>query len=387
MAVHIKAPHEAAVPFSPSSRPPSVEIRHPDYDAGHALLFRFPAFDDGIEYNIVWTACCIVLGNAWTRAEADRPYLSLTQTRGSPALVVPADGILSVGAYYLHDPIFATDEESPYPITPNFHHWEFPHNNVPSLWLESHGIQPNPTRLYATSPGNFRDKVLVRDESCRMTLSRGGVEQAYWVPISADDWFNDNMMERYHSEDTSIGVRDLSNTILLRADVHKIWDSKDLVMHMLSAHDKQEKLELWHNRQPHTLYGIRPEFVFARFAWTIFNNELFRIFNSRRPQGWKIRVREDDPKAETRKHVIQHAFKRADIPLAPFQQEKKHKRTPETIGDLMSPTDYDDYVENPNYWFYSVSRGEMVRWSDEEGESDGDYDSDSPRGLQEGSFE
>ncbi|KAI0843793.1 hypothetical protein F5Y00DRAFT_250221, partial [Daldinia vernicosa] len=231
-------------------------------------------------------------------------------------IVVPDDGILPVGAYYLHDPLFATDEESPYPVTPNFHHWEFPHDNVPSLWLEGHGIQPNPSHLYAISPGTFRDKVLVRDESCRMTLARGGVEQAHWVPISADDWFNDNTMKRYHSEETAVGVRDVANTILLRSDVHKIWDSKDmtfvpkrrpdgtcgLVMHMLSALHagaRQEKLELWHNRQPHTLYGIRPEFVFARFAWTIFNNRLFCIFNSKRPQGWRIRVREDDPTAET----------------------------------------------------------------------------------------
>ncbi|KAI1473280.1 hypothetical protein F4774DRAFT_405077 [Daldinia eschscholtzii] len=397
MAVHIKPPHQAAVPFSQPSIPPFVKIRHPHYDLGHSLLFNFPALDDGIEYDIVWTACCIVLGNAWTRPEKDQPYLSLSRPRGSPAIVVPANGILPVGTYYLHDPLFATDEESPYPITPTFHHWEFPHNNVPSLWLEGHGIQPNPSHLYAASPSTFRDKVLVRDESCRMTLVRGGVEQAHWVPISAGDWFNDNMMEEYHSEETSVGVRDVANTVLLRADVHKIWDSKDmtfvpkrraggtygLVMHMLSALHagaRQEKLELWHNRQPHTLYGIRPEFVFARFAWTIFNNRLFCIFNSKPPQGWRIRVREDDPMSETYKHVIQHVFKISSIPLTLSQQENKDKRTPKTVGDAMSPTDYDDYVENPYNWFFSVSRGEMVRWSDEEEQSDEDYDSDASRG-------
>jgi hypothetical protein len=69
------------------------------------------------------------------------------------------------------------------------------------------------------------------------------------------------------------------NAILLRAGIHKIFDEKRLllipknssfVVHVLARGSTSELVNLYHNVQLQPLTGVAIEYLFARFAWTIF---------------------------------------------------------------------------------------------------------------------
>ncbi|KAI0121500.1 hypothetical protein F4776DRAFT_219844 [Hypoxylon sp. NC0597] len=86
---------------------PVVKIYHPVYPSKYKPLAQFLALDDGgIDYDLAYYACCLLLDNAWTRAEAKRPYFSLTPVPKLAADRVARgpDGILPAGDYYFYDP-------------------------------------------------------------------------------------------------------------------------------------------------------------------------------------------------------------------------------------------------------------------------------------------
>ncbi|KAI1388977.1 uncharacterized protein F4822DRAFT_404584 [Hypoxylon trugodes] len=79
---------------------PSIDIHHPCYPTP---LLNFPALDDGgADYNLVFYACCILVGNAWFPVNA-RAYLTLTPDPSNP-IPISADGILREKKYWLHLP-------------------------------------------------------------------------------------------------------------------------------------------------------------------------------------------------------------------------------------------------------------------------------------------
>lgn len=110
------------------------------------------------------------------------------------------------------------------------------------------------------------------------------VEKAHVIPQAHNKWYTDNSMFDY-----SVGARSVSdsedNMFRLRPDLHKIFDDRafalvpkqdgrgqrHLVVHFFSVVKNfgDTALDI-HNRKAHSLESVAKEFLFARFALTIF---------------------------------------------------------------------------------------------------------------------
>ena len=97
------------------------------------------------------------------------------------------------------------------------------------------------------------------------------------------DWFWRNHMRRYGSDPTTLrSVNDLSNTILLRADLHRTFDAlkwvivpkpnsenvMQFVFHLIRS--SPELAVRYHNSCVYNIAGIPPQILFAAFARAIF---------------------------------------------------------------------------------------------------------------------
>ncbi|KAH7317341.1 hypothetical protein BKA65DRAFT_361708, partial [Rhexocercosporidium sp. MPI-PUGE-AT-0058] len=115
---------------------------------------------------------------------------------------------------------------------------------------------------------------------CQITAFQTGTEVAHLVPEHEKPWFLSNSMEQYNIDttlDSDNLLRDLSNALLLRSDIHTAFDDRklvvfpkqaaDFVVHMLEP--TPDIGQIYHNtllRKPRCSI----EFLFARFAWAIF---------------------------------------------------------------------------------------------------------------------
>ena len=67
---------------------------------------------------------------------------------------------------------------------------------------------------------------IYRDHKCRITGSEEATDVAHVIPVSQMEWFSRNDMARYGCDPLmQRSVNDLSNTILLRADLHQTFDA------------------------------------------------------------------------------------------------------------------------------------------------------------------
>ena len=196
-------------------------------------------------------------------------------------------------------------ESERYPIVPNFTQWRFPHGKLPDLW-QSFSIPNEPEDRSLPRQSNTIQALFSRDISCRVTKHVEGTECAHLVPKSDLIWFEQNDMARYigytlfetYISNTSFSygnpsragvefIDDARNAVLLRSDVHKFFDDKRLafilkpsaelpsptalVVHVLIPGSTAELIGLYHNLSLQQLTGISVEYLFARFAWTIFD--------------------------------------------------------------------------------------------------------------------
>ncbi|KAI0839976.1 hypothetical protein F5Y06DRAFT_19597 [Hypoxylon sp. FL0890] len=319
-AIQPLVPHHSGVPPQYKTAP-LLQIFHPFYSNKFKPLMQFLALDSGgIDYDLAYYACCLLVGNAWTRPEALQPYFSLTRKYDeSKRIIRPDNGILPANKYYFHDPQYASDQ-GPYPIIPSFAHWSFPHGNLPLPWRNLPIAEYN-TSTNTTTPSSAREATIQRDQCCRITQAICGVEKAHIIPSAEDPWFTSNDMGRYVSVlDTPNPIDDLRNAFLLRVDVHRIFDLKGflifpklrdgrrvLVTHVLHSLPRtlHEMDALFHNRLCHQLYGVAPEFLFARFAWAILDSTTVQLFETTKPdQQIAVRIREDAPNSEPTSRVI-----------------------------------------------------------------------------------
>ncbi|KAI1406803.1 hypothetical protein F5Y13DRAFT_176322 [Hypoxylon sp. FL1857] len=275
-----------------------INIYHPSYpDTPFVVL---PSSDgDGVHYCIAYYACCTIADNIWVEDEgrlssSQGPFLA---TSADPAdrVVIPPDDILRGKEYYFHVPEYP-DPEEPYPLVPNFEHWTFPHEkNVPAPWMSvSTPDADNETRnrncVYDTD---------ILNEPCHLTGAHTGLNVTHIIPLAQRQWFGANRMTSYIKFYTSkIAINDNSNLISFRSDVHKSLDDKvmmlvpkpvgeepdrhKLVIHVLqpptqSARGYVELCNLYQNREVRPLVGIHREFLFARFAYSIFNDFTFPL--------------------------------------------------------------------------------------------------------------
>lgn len=188
----------------------------------------------------------------------------------------------------------ASDTLSPYHIVPNFREWTFPHHCVPAPW-----------RTAPIAPLAHATVARLRDCTCRLTNHIEITESAHIIPAAEKEWFASNMMDTYCVLSSGLGPDAIDtgeNALQIRQDVHSLWDRMMLsivpkqdsgAQDSWTAHvntPSQELHALYHNRQMQPLTGVRPEFLFARFAWDIFPR--LRPFLSRNVSR-RLKVRGD----------------------------------------------------------------------------------------------
>ena len=126
--------------------------------------------------------------------------------------------------------------------------------------------------------------VKIRDISCRLTNHGLVTDMAHILPITEKDWFASNRMDNYRTSKSRAGqdvIDAESNLMLLRPDIHFLWDrmkysivpkpSKDGWAFTAHAKDASQELNArYHNTILQPLRGISLEYLFARFAWDLF---------------------------------------------------------------------------------------------------------------------
>lgn len=293
----------------------TVWFRHPAYPDLAPDLLNLGGVD-GVDFDLALTACCIVADKRW-----DDGYLA-TKEPGGELLEVerPSDGLLRGKCYFFCIKGELTTYQ--YPVLPSFHHWRFPHDNLPPPWRQLH--MPGPPTKHSSAKGPAAVKE--RDFTCRLSGYTDATEAAHLVPAGEKNWFSANHMSRYCPPSSS-AINDEKNILLLRKDIHHLFDTKRFVfvpkrpaapnrttlpttVLPAEAHantpptpdlDAQTKLAayvllpemspelvgLYHNRLPQPLCGLGVEFLFARFAWTIFSDTHMPFFGS----DFKVDVR------------------------------------------------------------------------------------------------
>ena len=125
--------------------------------------------------------------------------------------------------------------------------------------------------------------IIKRDGTCRMTNYTEQTEAAHIIPDGESEWFCASGMTCRATMTHS------SNFLLLRVDVHKLWDQRqftivprtvdeqqaertDWVTYVLKRHPPAEVINLYHDVSLQPITGIDVLFLFCRFAWTIFES-------------------------------------------------------------------------------------------------------------------
>ena len=125
-------------------------------------------------------------------------------------------------------------------------------------------------------------RCLNRDQSCRVTNYREGTQTAHLLSKSEKNWADANGMLRYSKSRTTEYLESEENFILLRSDVHAVFDALNFTfvpksqddgklhwtVHSLNS-ESAESIQLYHNVRLLSLCGIRKEFIFAAFARAI----------------------------------------------------------------------------------------------------------------------
>lgn len=257
-----------------------VDIHHPAYDDYQDLLLSLFAPDaavGGICYSLVHDACAIIAGNRHEGWLTDSP-------RGDP-LIYESDALLPAGDYWYHlpAPIMEEDDSNStsasvcrWPVVFSFKNWQFP-DRLPSAWttvVQRFSASP------VGPPSTYSTVVRARDRYCRITNHSTATEVAHLCPEQEKVWYLQNSMFRYnsnHSLNHRVILNDTNNLMLLRSDLHKAFDDRlfflypkrdSFVVHAMEY--VEDIVPLYHNTRTHPITYCRPQFIYARFAWTIF---------------------------------------------------------------------------------------------------------------------
>lgn len=262
--------------FNPRHR---IRFRHPHYSPPNNILLDLCALDGtdgGLEFGFAHTACSLISGN-----RADGYFTSKID---GTALSFTHGDVMVLKDYYFQIP--NSTRENPYPIVPTFRDWRYPHDDLPPLWFDS--IQP-PSRLSTRSyaPSNFSGAILAQNTSCRISDYIEATEAAHLCPRSELHWSRQNEMFQYNTDPTLPPDRlldDTANALLLRQDIHVLFDTGKFVFIPKKGADAAESINivshvlvpiqelglLYHNVRLKPVSNIHPAFLLARFAWVIF---------------------------------------------------------------------------------------------------------------------
>ena len=261
--------------LSTEDDPHYITIKHPCFSAksGSDKFLRFRTFDTetgGLHYGTVILACGIIACNRFDG-------VLTTDQKGAQTLELDNEDVMPVGTYYYHlqppsnlvsnQPL---SDPYPYPIFPSFADWKFPHDSMPSWWTEA---QHDVERVVATT--DVSAAVLQRDNTCCVTRSKDTLQRAHLCPKSEAQWFSANDMQSYCASNSR--VDDITNSISLRTDLHIAFDSQVFVIVKKKGswvanflRPTSETARMYHNRKVNIHEQVRPEFLLARFAWTLF---------------------------------------------------------------------------------------------------------------------
>ncbi|TIA29107.1 hypothetical protein D6C78_10404 [Aureobasidium pullulans] len=245
----------------------TVTSRHPGYRVAHNIIMVLPALDDAqgdIHHETARIACAIVAGNRW------EGYFS--EERTGSRTMTPEAGILLGKEYYFR-------------ISGDAEVW-----NLPSIW--SQFTIPNmPPGRALPRQGGLTDALLARDITCRLTDAFEGTEHAHLVPRSKVAWFQQNNMFRYSvSPRPEVELIEAPrNALLLRSGIYTVFDQRRLAIvpkplpsddtgranhtsaaHVFSPSSSTQFAKLYHHVAIQPSHGISLEYMFARFASTVF---------------------------------------------------------------------------------------------------------------------
>ncbi|KAF5017923.1 hypothetical protein F66182_10119 [Fusarium sp. NRRL 66182] len=255
--------------FSTTRQQKNIFFYHPGYQDGHNLLLNLPALDaGGIHHETARIACAIL---AACRFDG---YFSTS--KNGPRIPDRSDDILQNTKYY-----FCIENETNYPIVPSFDNFQCP-DELPESWLDD---------VASIEPGVYRD-ARERDNTCRITGSFLPTELAHIIPQAQSEWWQKNLMYTYVANpDESFDARCPDNTILLRCDMHKMWDDNRFAIlpkagawyaHVLLNSTTTELEQEYHNLQLQPLRGVSRYFFFCRFALAILAKSAFLRQRTRR---------------------------------------------------------------------------------------------------------
>ncbi|KAH7007412.1 hypothetical protein EDB80DRAFT_777913 [Ilyonectria destructans] len=294
---------------------PPIIIRHPHYSEAENVLLSFPPVDHltdkdetdsesnvGLHYGTVLSACQIILGNDKSA------YLSYDQ-EGETPVELSYDGFLTYLWYYLQTPR-CMNSAIPYAVIAEFENWEFQDSTAPGPWFDK-------PFEWATSTYGDQLKPTIPRGSCVLTgaSTKDGVQTipltgettsnvAHLIPLSCSSWFQRNGMSRFSLDPCSMaGPDSLNNICHLRSDLltdfnrckfvfapRRTSSGYIYVAHYLSvADDLSYPAKAFHNQMVRPFLGVSEKYIYARFAFSVF--QLLRHFVTQRPRRLGTRER------------------------------------------------------------------------------------------------
>ncbi|KAL8707483.1 MAG: hypothetical protein Q9220_007498 [cf. Caloplaca sp. 1 TL-2023] len=356
--------HEPSQPSSfqlnraPKSQPPPVRdfpevdivVKHPGYEEGENDLMFFRGFDrwemeereereergegeereereereeaekrEGLHHGTVLTACHIVTG---------RNDGFLAQEKGGTPIDLSFDNVLTRGNYY-----YTVPNDDCYSVFPSFQYWPFPHGRLPPSWTKLRKARA--TRLTPMPAPSFTAQaILDRDRTCLLSSMGDIRERAHICPKEESSWFQANAMGRYNLNrllTVDARIDDMSNATAMRSDIHKAYDKRLFVIvpknDCWTVHFMEPTYHLgslYHNMPVNLHTDVGLEYMFSRFAWTIF--PLIRDFLEQGPpRRVRTRSRNGNVNEAADKHLDKEAISRTFFPRARSASPKKRK--------------------------------------------------------------
>ncbi|KAI1390299.1 uncharacterized protein F4822DRAFT_231791 [Hypoxylon trugodes] len=307
-----------------------VKVHHPEFYPGGALSSQ-PACDGGgVHYTGLYYACCVVAGNIWHPMEGrdstkyeeyDHPFLSTSRDPSDreARLTIPDDEIIRpapIGKAYFF-PVPSNTNHRRYAIVPSFDHRIPPDGvkiKIPAPWLSLDPLHDDPNsnnsyrsyrECFATLASSSPQRPSPQDLICCLTKEYLSVDFCRVIPKSEERWFIGNDMQKYStSNDQHNGpLNRICNVMPFRLDalgyfgqghlslVPKLDKSTGLYTlpthavrypkELLNPRGRLQFHDIFHNYllYPHPIKWIPVEYLFTRFAWTLFSDQVMTLLN------------------------------------------------------------------------------------------------------------
>ncbi|KAI4266795.1 MAG: hypothetical protein L6R38_008542 [Xanthoria sp. 2 TBL-2021] len=317
---------------APKSQPPQdrnlpevdILVKHPGYEEGENDLMFFLGFDrseerEGLHHGTVLTACHIVSG---------RNDGFLAEKKGGTKIELGFDDILLGGKYY-----YTVPNDDCYAIFPSFQHWPFPHGHLPTTWTKLR--KPRANRLTPMPAQSFTAQAIIdRDPTCLLSALGDIRERAHICPKEESPWFQANGMGKYNLNlflSADARIDDMANATAMRSDIHKAYDKRLFVMvpkydcwtvHFMGP--TYHLGSLYHNMPVNLHTDVGLEYMFSRFAWTVF--PLIRDFLEQGPpRQVRTRARNGNAYQVTDKNLDKEAITKTFFPRGRSGSPKKRK--------------------------------------------------------------